>query len=245
MKEMQNKNKLLIVEDNPYLRKYAVEYLQSEFDVVKAQNGEEAMNCLDKGGICCLILDIGLPDVNGLELLQNIRDNGYKGLPVIITTGKSCQRFAEQAADLGVKGYLIKPYSLSQLLNRLKGICPLRERFSALEGDIHPKLQDAIDYIHHNYFEQLAITPVSKELGISADYLRRLFRTYTGLTFARYLNKHRITNAKSLIMSSDKELSEIIEAVGFKTEQHFFREFKKYAGCTPRELRKKNFSSRP
>lgn len=238
-------NKLLIVEDNPILLECAVEYLQSEFDIVTAQNGEEAIKHLEKGDVCCLTLDIVLPDINGLELLQKIRDNGFKNLPVIITTGRSCQHFAEKAADLGVDGYLIKPYAVSELLNRVKAICTSRERSSASKADIHPKLQNAISHIHQHYFKQLKITPVAKELGISADYLRRLFKKHTGLTFARYLNKHRVMKAKSLIMSSDKGLSEISEAVGFKSGQHFFREFKKYTGCTPRELGKKNFSSEP
>jgi YesN/AraC family two-component response regulator len=241
---MQNKNKLLIVEDNPIVLKYLVKSLESELDIVTAQSGEEAMKHLEKGDVCCVSLDIVLPDINGLELLQKIRENNFKSLPVIITTGKSCQDFAEKAADLGVEGYLIKPYAASKLLDRVKKICPSMGMPSVSKADIHPKLQEAIAYIHQNYFEQLKITPLSKELGVSADYLRRLFKRHTGLTFAIYLNKYRVNKAKSLIMDSEKGISEIMEAVGFQTEQHFFREFKKHTGCTPRKFEENNFSSK-
>jgi len=62
--------------------------------------------------------DYRMPGMNGLELLARLRSGGdYR--EVIVTTGKSCRFYAEQCADLGVSGYIIKPYTGSELKMRL------------------------------------------------------------------------------------------------------------------------------
>lgn len=119
-----NRKTILFVEDEIELNRIVSIILEREFNVMPALSGREALEKLEQTRVDAILLDLEMPHMNGIEFLRHFRSSG-NNTPVIIVTGNSCREHAEQAADLGVQGYVIKPYGADELIGRLrKVICP-------------------------------------------------------------------------------------------------------------------------
>lgn len=105
--------KLLIADDEPFLlRLTALNFENMGFDVTTVQNGREAIQALVKQDFDACILDIMMPYVDGMEVLQWIRTNPTtENIPVIILTVKAQDDQVEKAYRYGADLYLTKPYS--------------------------------------------------------------------------------------------------------------------------------------
>lgn len=235
---MNNKT-ILVVEDDQTLLDITSEVMRGHFNVIPALNGTQAWDCLNKEKIDCIVTDLALPDIDGVELLIKLRDANFH-TPVIIVTGKSSLYYAEKCADLGVYGYINKPYDINYLIKRVNAaINPEKNNISeSSENTIHPKVKKCVKYINLHFAEPINKNSVSEQLGITPDYLTKLFHNDVGIPFVSYLNRVRVEAAKKMLSSSSLSLVEIIGKSGFGTMQHFFKQFKKHTGFTPNEYRK-------
>lgn len=106
------KNKILIVEDEKYLRELYVEILQDEgFQVDAAADGEEGYLALLKGGYDLVLLDIMLPRMDGLKILEKLKNETPPKRPngiIVILSNLGQDAFISEAIRLGAKGYMIK-----------------------------------------------------------------------------------------------------------------------------------------
>ena len=92
---------------------------QEGYQVSAAHSGKEGLAHIGQGeGIDVLILDLHLPDMNGLDLLEQIRAAGLQ-TPAVVITAFGDEESRERAAELGVKGFLDKPFEISTLLAAL------------------------------------------------------------------------------------------------------------------------------
>lgn len=108
---MIGKKKIVIAEDDPTLMKALSLILDEEFEIYKAVNGKVAWDYIKKNQIDCLITDIDMPDMNGLELIKKMRKSG-NNTNVIVTTGSVSAGLKEECKNLGVIDFLIKPYNM-------------------------------------------------------------------------------------------------------------------------------------
>jgi DNA-binding response OmpR family regulator len=107
---------VLLVEDDPKIASFLNKGLRHEgFHVDWVTTGEEAISRLDDGGVDLLLLDLGLPDIDGLEVLRELRKRGMD-LPVIVVTGRTDPHDRSIALSLGVSAYLTKPFPWGELL---------------------------------------------------------------------------------------------------------------------------------
>lgn len=116
--------KILLVEDHDSLRQVIGTFLSRNFEVTGAKNGLEAMSCLSQGLIPDVIVtDALMPDLNGFQLLANLRCSGmYANIPVVVISG-SCNDDEElRFKQLGVREYFRKPFSPVHLKDRLEQI---------------------------------------------------------------------------------------------------------------------------
>lgn len=93
------------------------------------------------------------------------------------------------------------------------------------------------DFVRKRYREKICLSAIAADLGVSAEYLSRLFHKETGTTFQEYVNRMRCERAASLLAYSDKTLSEIAEYVHFPSQSYFGKMFKRFYGVTPGEYR--------
>lgn len=122
-RSIMNKNNnltILVVDDN----KYNVELLQeilTEYDVVVARNGSTAIEMAKKETIDLILLDIRMPDINGYEVCEKLKqDDETKDIPIIFVTVETNELSIEKAFDLGGADYVTKPFKTKELLARVK-----------------------------------------------------------------------------------------------------------------------------
>ena len=132
MMETEQKQTLLIVDDEESILEVAQEFFEIKgYDVFIAQNGIEALNVLENQKIDCLFTDINMPEMDGLELAENIRQKD-NSIPVIIMTGYPSFENTLRTMKNGVVDFLIKPVDLGQMEVCLKRV--LRERQLFIEN---------------------------------------------------------------------------------------------------------------
>ncbi|MDO8542177.1 MAG: response regulator [Opitutaceae bacterium] len=114
--------RVLLVEDEPKLRKSLVEGLQlEEWHVMGAASSAEAWHHLDTEVFDLIVLDWMLPDGDGLEIVRRLRTQG-NSVPVLMITARAGASAAVQAKQSGATDYLAKPFSFDDLLSRCRAL---------------------------------------------------------------------------------------------------------------------------
>lgn len=115
--------KILICEDNPMAMKTLSIILGREgFETDTAIDGKAALGLLQSYDYDLLVVDIHLPFHSGLELVKYLRSDLGKDTPVLVLTAFSDPQMQRQAAELGISGYIVKPFDPADLVNRIKTI---------------------------------------------------------------------------------------------------------------------------
>ncbi|KAA3639736.1 MAG: response regulator [Proteobacteria bacterium] len=112
---------ILIVEDDPAIREMMVFSLaNADFQVIKAENGTQALELLQQKRPDLVVIDWGLPDFSGLDLVAMIRrDDVLKDLPLIMLTARAEERDKIKGLEYGADDYLTKPVSVQELIARI------------------------------------------------------------------------------------------------------------------------------
>ncbi len=124
---MMRKFNILIVDDEDnMLQMLKTFFTEKEFCCFTAQNGIKALEILGKEDIDIVITDMKMPEMDGLELLKNIKEK-HKNISAVIMTGFSEEYTTTEALNLGADGYITKPFRNKELLLILKRIQQLNQ----------------------------------------------------------------------------------------------------------------------
>ena len=115
------RRKVLFVEDEPSIRSTYQRCFASYYEMAFAASGTEALERLHSFEPNVLVLDMRLPDTDGVALLQEIRSS-HPGLPVIVTTAYVSMEPLINVLDLGHSGYLVKPFNMDDLAARIDAL---------------------------------------------------------------------------------------------------------------------------
>ena len=107
--------KVLIVEDQEGPRKALCMILGSFYRIYTAETASAALKIIGENPIDLVIMDVGLPDLSGMEVLRRVRASG-QAVKVIVVTGRGSLESAEEAMRLGAVAYLLKPFNLLEVL---------------------------------------------------------------------------------------------------------------------------------
>ena len=114
--------RILIVEDDPTLADGLIRSLtQSDYAVDRAGNGQQAQHMLQDENYDLAILDLGLPGIDGTEVLRRLRQRGSR-TPVLILTARDAVESRVQGLDLGADDYMTKPFDLAELEARVRAL---------------------------------------------------------------------------------------------------------------------------
>jgi DNA-binding response OmpR family regulator len=118
---MPRGNKILIVDDDPELRDALTERLSlhEEFEAVAVENGSKGVQAAKVGQIDLVIMDVGLPDIDGREAARLLRKNGF-GVPIIMLTGYNTDSDTILGLGSGANDYVTKPFRFAVLLARIR-----------------------------------------------------------------------------------------------------------------------------
>src|ERR1043165_8942581 len=113
--------KVLVVEDDPRISDVLEYALKADgYDVVKAQRGREAIELAKRSAAALIVLDVGLPDIDGFEVCRALRK--FSDAPVIFLTSRSDEIDRVVGLEIGGDDYVVKPFSPRELLARIKAI---------------------------------------------------------------------------------------------------------------------------
>ena len=110
---------ILVIEDEPPLQKFLRVTLEAQnYNVIEATRGEEGLRHAAVGQPDLVILDLGLPDIDGLEVTRRLRD--WSAVPIIVISARGKELDKVAALDVGADDYLTKPFGVGELLARVR-----------------------------------------------------------------------------------------------------------------------------
>lgn len=125
---MANKQSILVIEDEKNIGNYIETILLSnEYKVLRATNGVTGLSLCTSHRPEVVLLDLGLPDIDGMEVLKRIRE--FSNLPVIVISARTQEKEKVEALDGGADDYITKPFGAEELLARIR--TALRHRLHA------------------------------------------------------------------------------------------------------------------
>lgn len=191
-----------------------------------------------------LIVDINMPLLSGLDVIRSL-SGSLPETVCIILSGYDEFEYAKEALKLKVTDYLLKPVRFDELervldqvrvdiLHRRTGQIAHRE--PQLSEDT-PLLNRIVAYIGEHLDEEITLSHLAQEFGMNAAYFSQFFKNKTGMNFHKYLTMQRISQAKQLLSSTERSITDIAAAVGIADYRVFSKAFKRQQGITPSEYR--------
>lgn len=139
-------NRILLVEDDKEISEMLKSYLETEnYDVVCATDGQTACTLFDSSAFSLVLLDLMIPKISGMDVMQHIRKNSV--VPIIIVSAKDTESDKTLGLGLGADDYVTKPFSVVEVLARIKSNIRRAEQYSQLPTavSIEPELLTASD----------------------------------------------------------------------------------------------------
>ena len=192
-----------------------------------AYDGIEGKSLIQKNNFDIIFIDIQTPYLDGFDLISKYPNNNY-----IVVTAFDYFDYAQRALRLGVKDILLKPIDREQLaeaVNRAIG-------FKLTKNKV---IDEVLLYIHSNFSKEITVSDLADQNYMNSSNFSRLFKNSVGISIIDYLRKIRINKAKDLLDSSYKSISEIALEVGYKSENLFYKDFKRIENITPSKYREK------
>lgn len=116
--------RVMTVDDSVSIRQMIVETLEDvNFDVLEAEDGQDAMDLLEKESVDLVITDLNMPRMDGIELIKKIRNNpDHRFIPIIMLTTESAREKKEMGRNAGATGWIVKPFDAESLLRVVKKV---------------------------------------------------------------------------------------------------------------------------
>ncbi len=244
---------ILVAEDNEDMRLFISEYLITNFKVIEAVNGKDALESAFENIPDVIVSDIMMPEMNGYELCERVKkDDRTSHIPVILLTAKASGESTEKGFELGADYYVTKPFNPKLLELRIKNILKTRDKIhkqlsSSTELSLEPKnlnigskdqdfLNKIMACVEANFSNSMfGIDDLCKELGMSRTKLYRKLKGLIGQSANEFIRSFRLKRAAQLLKKGDLTISEVTYQVGFNDLQYFRYCFKEQYGVNPSE----------
>ncbi|MDO5020375.1 MAG: helix-turn-helix domain-containing protein [Lachnospiraceae bacterium] len=205
----------------------------------EAADGMEALTKIDTLKPDIVIMDINIPIMNGLKVIQTSRLK-YPDMAFVIVSGYDDFTYCREALRLQITDYMLKPVNYDEF-----GKCIDNLRISMFEsrtrkGD--PDMEEQpmlgiVRYMQEHLSEEISLTVLAEEFHLSAQYISQLFKNEIGVNFLTYLTSIRMEQARKLLLSTSLSIAEISEKTGYSDYRVFTKVFKKIEGVTPSQYR--------
>ena len=214
---------LLLVEDDARMAGMLKEYLgQSGYPVVIAASGKAALDEIEDAAHCAVILDLTLPDIDGLEVCKRLRQRSDVPIIMLTARGEATDRIV--GLELGADDYLPKPFEPRELLARIRAILRRRNapaaqpllRFGGLEIDLEARsvrLRGERQEVTGHQFELLAVLARHAGRVLSREFLMDAVRGESLEAYDRSIDVH-ISRLRALIEDDPKHPRRIVTVRG-------------------------------
>lgn len=250
--DKNDKPTLLIVDDNPEIRKYLLTCFYTEYKIIEAENGEEGIKKANTCAPDLIISDVMMPIMDGMEFCKTIKTNiTTSHIPVILLTALSSKEHLIEGLETGADIYLTKPFYIDVLKlnvrNLLEARKKLRERFAYT--DIMEPSEVTVNSVDERFLKKVMsiieknlsnseydIEDFVEEMGMGRSAFYRKLKQVSGQSPNEFIRIVRLKRAAQLIKKQTGTISEISYETGFIDPAYFTRCFKKQFGVTPSEF---------
>ena len=143
--------KILLLEDNEKLNKTIKKRLELKNYIIDAFiNGEDAYKSITKG-YSCFILDINVPNIDGIKILKKIRES-YTEVPIIIISGTVELKIIKQAYDFGCNDFLKKPFFIDELEIKIEKLCNIKKETISFDKDCYFDFKSSLITMNNKEF---------------------------------------------------------------------------------------------
>jgi len=251
-------HRILLVEDNEELLQMTTEALKQKFRILKARDGQEALDLLPYNDVDLIVSDVMMPRVDGIELCKRIKEDiNYSHIPVILLTAKTSVEAKLQGMQSGADVYLEKPFSAKQLQLQIMSLLRMRQQFhermkqidgtqndpaAATPSNLGLTQQDLLfmqrlqQMVAENMRdEEFSIDMLAEQMNMSRSSFYRKIKALTDLTPVEYLKTQRLEQAAALLKQGYR-ITEVAERVGFSSSSYFAKCFKARFGVLPKDF---------
>lgn len=248
----EKKPMILVVEDNPDMLAFIRKQLTTEYSVLTAMNGIEALAVLDNHYVNLVVSDVMMPQMDGFELCKTIKsDLNYSHIPVVLLTAKTNIQSKIEGLELGADAYIEKPFSVEYLLANISSLIHNREKLrqtfakspfvaantmalTKADEEFIWKLNDIIQANLHN--PEFSMEDMADALKMSRSSFYRKIKGVLDLSPNEYLRLERLKQAAQLLKEGKSRVNEICYTVGFNSPSYFSKCFLKQFGVLPKDF---------
>ncbi len=249
-----NNNLVLVVEDDLELNRFIGTALKEQFKVISCYNGKEGIKLAQKHLPDIIISDIMMPEIDGLELCKQVReDELISHIPIILLTAITDVESQISGYKYGADDYISKPFDLSILTARIVNLIQLRKQLQAsykqgifdehkietsnqFELNFIKKIENIISTEYH--LPKLNVNYLADELNMSRTSFYRKFMSIMDISPKDFITKYRINKAIELMKNGNDNFGEISFLCGFGSQSNFSVLFKKEKGVSPLQFKK-------
>ena len=249
--------RVLLVDDEQIermaLAKKIDRYYGDKVNIYHAVNGREAVDMCSDHKNDIIIMDISMPEMNGVMAAKYIRQIDDK-CSIIFLTAYDDFEYARNAIKIRALDYLLKPCDINDLLavmdmaiQKLDRECdfkgntkenkPERKRENVKNFDEQTTIKYLREYVENNYTFDISMQEVAEDMGYSDAYFSKLFKQYFNQNFTAYLTEYRIKKAKELLTDTNNRTKDISRMVGYEDSNYFAKIFKRIVGEIPSKFR--------
>lgn len=249
--------RILIADDEvierTVLKKKLTKYYGETCKIYTAENGRQVLDLYAEEHPQVLILDIGMPGINGLEAARTIRKTD-RDCSIIFLTAFDEFTYAKTAISVHALDYLLKPCDENELISavdealRLAAANPPTRHEDYLKdvplrGNLEDRMteyefQDDVNtYISLHYMDDISVQDIADHMGYSEAYFCKRFKQYFGRNFVSFLTEYRLQKADELIRTTNLSIKEIGKAVGYPDPNYFTKVFRRSRGVSPSHYR--------
>lgn len=248
--------RLLIIENNADMRLFIKNEFNGSYNILEASNGKVGLIKLLKKCPDAIICDIMMPEMNGYEVCKTLKhDERTSHIPIVMLTAKSSEQNTIEGFESGADDYVTKPFSSPVLSIRIKNLIESRillrkkfvkEPFASIK-EISPSKTDerlinkayaiAEKNMNNTDFE---VNDFAYQIGMSRTQLYRKMHAISGQSVKEFIRIIRLKKASELLVTEDKNISEVAYAVGFNSLSYFTTSFTEYFGMSPTKYKEKH-----
>jgi signal transduction histidine kinase/DNA-binding response OmpR family regulator len=243
---------ILIVDDNAEIRSVLKDVFKNDYQILEAQDGEEALQLAQKEIPDCIISDVMMPKLDGFEFTKQIKNNELTSfIPVLLLTAKSSNESHLEGLKSTADAFLTKPFNneivkatVLQLINERKKLHarysqelvlkPVDIVINSVEEKFIERLQTILDKNLSN--SEYTVEDFASEIGMSRMQLHRKLKSLLGVSATEFLRNERLKVGAELLKQGNGNISEIAYSVGFSDVSYFSKCFKEMYQCTPTEI---------
>ena len=264
---LQSPAKILIIDDEPVqLRAIVAELTGLGFETLIARDGVDGLGKAERGRPDLILLDILMPGWDGYETCRRLKAApATRTIPVIFLSALCDTAQKLEGFQAGCVDYITKPFDQREVLARVSAHLQQRQLFARMAEQVEPPrpgratpaasnnadprgvpdqpglrlVYRAIDILIDEMAAPPTLTELAHRVGTNQARLGREFQAHLGMSTFEYLREQRLTRAQEMLATTDRQVQQIADAVGFKRAGDFATAFRARFGMTQREYRKR------